>query len=138
MNDRRGEALNLHVLGFIAHDMGDLDQAKSYHQQALDLHQALNQPQHIIECIVEIAYITLKQEQLDEARAYLKTIKKHIAQSPKLEGTEYPFRVFLHYYYILEGLQHPQATDVSVRARKPRSSRHVESNGGPLHARRQY
>ncbi|GAB4577639.1 MAG: adenylate/guanylate cyclase domain-containing protein [Anaerolineales bacterium] len=110
IRDRDGEALNLFHIGNVLRDTGNLEQAESHFHQALTLHREVGRPQYELEVLAALADIALLQQKIPLALTYVQAILPTLKQTPTLDGSEEPFRVYLACYHVLIAAGDPEAS----------------------------
>ena len=84
----------------------------------LNLHQELNQPQHLAEDLAALASLAWKGGNKDDARARLDTLLPILAANPGLEGAQHPQRAILSVVRILEAAGMERAASVLTSAQE--------------------
>jgi class 3 adenylate cyclase/tetratricopeptide (TPR) repeat protein len=109
LKDRDGEALNLFHIGNVLRDTGNLAQAEAHYHQALALHREVGRAQYEPEDLASLADVALLQQKLPQALTYVREILPLLTQTPTLDGSEEPFRVYLTCYHVLTAANDPAA-----------------------------
>jgi tetratricopeptide (TPR) repeat protein len=112
LNSQCGIGQSLHQLGIIAELKDQLAMAQTYYEQALAIHETLDQPQLVAENRAGLARVSLFQNKLGEAQAHLEEVLDYRQSFPTFDGTNHRFRVFLTCYRVLAAAQAPEAKAV--------------------------
>jgi tetratricopeptide (TPR) repeat protein len=118
IGDRSGEGFVFTGLGHAYAALGNLAEASESYQEALVVRRELKEQNLIMETLAGLARISLKQNNLDRALAFVEEILAHLDRFPQdsghqgLDGTEEPFRIYLTCYQVLKANQDPRAQEI--------------------------
>lgn len=110
--DRSGDAWALTTLGHTHFEMGDLEAAETSYQQALEVRQALKQPNLATEPLAGLARIASRRGELQLAREWVTKILAYLDGGGSLGGTEEPLRVLLTCYRVLKSMEDSKASEI--------------------------
>ncbi len=131
IGDRSGVAWSLTFLGHIHVEMGELEEALTSYQDALDIRRSLNQPNLAMEPLAGFALVSLKRNNIPTAREHVEEILEYLDGGGTLDGTEEPIRVWWTCYHILHAVKDPGSAQVLDNAYKLLEERanHINEDG---------
>lgn len=106
---RAGEAIGLTFLGHALTGLGELAQAKTAYQDALEIRQCMEQSNLCCEPMAGLAKIGLLESDLVSAKESADRILGHLAQGGTLEGVDHPNFVRLVCYQVLLAMEDSRA-----------------------------
>jgi class 3 adenylate cyclase/tetratricopeptide (TPR) repeat protein len=141
--DRSGEGYSLTYLALVLEDLGDLDAAAAAYTEALQIRRELGQDSRAIDDVAGLARIALRQQQLEQALAYVEETLAWIDEHG-VAGIDYPLRVYLTAGDVLYAVGQPEhAAEVLLAAQSLIEERAVRISDeatrqsfleqGPLH-----
>ncbi|NEP85330.1 MAG: tetratricopeptide repeat protein [Okeania sp. SIO3B3] len=109
IGDRFGEGMALTQLGNLALDAGNIHQAEDCYQEALTIHEELNQSQYVPDDQAGLAAVSLAHGDLSLAQQRLGPVLAYLAENPTLSGAWQPYRIFGVCFQVLRAADDAQA-----------------------------
>ena len=94
VRNRQGEGISLIQLGSVMLTQSKLQLAQICYQEALIIHQELNQPHHLVEDWASLARVKLIEGDQKNAWIYAQQVLDSLQVNPQLHGAENPMRTF--------------------------------------------
>lgn len=116
IGDRYGEGMALTQLGNLALGEGHLTEAEGYYQEAIVIHEALNQPQYLPDDWAGLAAVSLVRGDVAAAMQRIAPILTYLGDNPTLPGAWQPYRIFWTCFQVLQAADDARAKSVLEQA----------------------
>jgi len=116
INDQRSEGYLLDLLGNVYTDLEHWSAAQDAFQKTLTLRSELGQTHLTMESRAGLARLALAQGELENTKKQTNLILTYLDAGNSLDGTEYPFRIYLTLYKGLRASEDPRADEILKNA----------------------
>jgi predicted ATPase/class 3 adenylate cyclase len=110
--DKQGQAWSYLYLGHAYSLIGQLQDAQTVFEQALNLRRELRQPALATEPMAGLIQVALRTNEISIVNRLMEELMVYLSEGGTLDGTEEPLRIYLACYAALERTNDPRAAQI--------------------------